>query len=120
MTYSHDLPDILTGVELADLLYGADAVADATARRSPSDDESADRLRHYEAVTARAAKWRLVRTRDAGQGDDEGVVCEGGRIAYYRPMRVQKDGEADVMPLPAVRRTFSEGMQRALWGCVAC
>jgi hypothetical protein len=121
LTHPHDLPDVLTGAELASLVYDCDVVATAWQRVAPTDAEKADRRAYYEQITD-VAKWHRVTGRDAGQRDDVAVHLGPHRVAYYRKARAQRDGEPDVMPLPAegVRRGFSEGMQRALWGCVAC
>ena len=121
LTHPHDLPDTMTGAELANLIYDCDAVADEGRRRPLSAAEEEGRRDHYERI-ADVAKWHRVTGRDAGQRDDVAVHLGPHRVAYYRKARTQKDGEPDVMPLPAeaIRRTFSEGMQRALWGCVAC
>lgn len=113
--YPSDMPEVLTNAELVDMLTAVDALTPT------NGEDAADRHAQYAEVMARANKYRRVRTRDAGQPHDVAVVVARGAVAYYRPLRSQKDGEPDVMPLPAeaVRRTFSEGMQRALWGCVA-
>lgn len=119
MTHPNDLADAMTGTALADLVYEADLATDALRRTPLTPAEEAGRKVHYEWI-ADHAKWHRVTGRDAGQKWDVAVHLGEHRVAYYRKARAQRDGEPDVMPLPAVavRRGFSEGMQRAMWGCV--
>ena len=120
MTLPTTLPDFATTAELIKMLSDADEAADERSG-TPADAETWERREaHYDTIAARAARWHRVTGRDAGQPTDVSVPCGHGRVAYYRPMRKARDGDPEVMPIPeAIRRTFSEGMQRALWGCVA-
>lgn len=110
MNHPIDFPDTCTNAELANLIA-------ETLPLCRNDAEREDVERRMDAVN-RAPRWARVRTRDAGQKGDV-VVGRGGRVAWYRPAREVREDEPGAIPNAAIRRAFSESMQRAMWGCVA-
>lgn len=113
LTHPHDLPDTMTGAELANLVYDCDAVADEGRAAPLSDAEASMRRGHYRRI-AEVAKWHRVTGRDAGQREDVAVHLGPHRVAYYRKARAQQDGEPDVMPIPASVRAGWGPLTRAL------